>query len=160
MLRNGGFHSPHQTLSHSTQTVAGEQLTGRARSFRECTHKPSPTQGEKEEAKNPDIIVMQDVAKAEQSKTMEVAPIQKRKYKTKSVHPVDDEVVVAPSQPADSEPKVLTKSLSFDNLRGSRKDIARQPGEPILTWLIRVWDLMGETFNRMVLKPGLTIVEP
>ncbi|XP_071415742.1 uncharacterized protein [Pithys albifrons albifrons] len=163
---------------------------GRARAFWECTQRPSPAQGEKEESKSPDVTVKgeqqesktpdvtvkgekeenktpdvtvkgekednktpdatvtQDGAKSESgSKPMVSVLIQKRKYKTKPARPEDDEGAAAPSQQADPEPEIITESLSFDNLRSLRKDIARHPGEPIPTWLIRVWDLMGETLQ-------------
>ncbi|KAJ7422757.1 hypothetical protein WISP_36712 [Willisornis vidua] len=78
-----------------------------------------------EVGKTPDVTVVQDVAKpGEQCRPVGISPIQKKKYKTKSVCPADDEGIVAPSQPADPEPEVITESLSFDNLRGLRKDIA------------------------------------
>lgn len=104
-------------------------------------------QRDEKESKTPDSTVPGDVKKPkEKSKPVEVAPIQKRKYKTKSVRPAD-EGEAGPSQPADSEPEVITESLSYDHLRGLRDDIARKPSERILTWLVRVWDRMGETLQ-------------
>ncbi|XP_071438021.1 centrosome-associated protein CEP250-like [Pithys albifrons albifrons] len=101
----------------------------------------------REEGQTPDVTVMQDEAiPGGQSKPMEVAPIQKRRYKSKSVPPVDGEGAAAPSHQANPEPEIITESLPFDNLCGLRKDIGRHLGEPILTWLIR--KVPGETRGR------------
>ncbi|KAJ7413850.1 hypothetical protein BTVI_42305 [Pitangus sulphuratus] len=76
-----------------------------------------------------------------------VAPIQKRKYKTKSACPDDDDGKAGPSQAANLEPEIITESLSYDNLRKLQADIIHHPNEPILTWMIRVWDSTGDAIN-------------
>ncbi|KAJ7423428.1 hypothetical protein BTVI_09725 [Pitangus sulphuratus] len=102
----------------------------------------------KDESKMPDTMVTQDMAKSkEQTKTMEVAPIQKRKYKTKSVHPVDDDREAAPSQVAGPEPEIITESLSYNNLSSLWGDVIHHLNEPILTWMIRVWDSTGDAIK-------------
>ncbi|KAJ7415468.1 hypothetical protein BTVI_38051 [Pitangus sulphuratus] len=71
----------------------------------------------KDENKIPDTMVNQDMAKSkEQTKTLEVTPIQKRKYKTKLVCPVDDVGEATPSQVASPEPEIITESLWYNKL--------------------------------------------
>ncbi|KAJ7412761.1 hypothetical protein BTVI_45346 [Pitangus sulphuratus] len=78
---------------------------------------------------------------------MEVAPMQKRKYKTKSTCPVDDDGEAGPSQEANAEPEIITESLWYNNLRSLWVDFIHPPNEPILAWMIRVWDSTGDAIN-------------
>ncbi|KAJ7406743.1 hypothetical protein BTVI_64792 [Pitangus sulphuratus] len=55
----------------------------------------------------------------------EVAPVQ-RKYKAKSIHPVNKDGEPGPSQPVeDPEPEIITKSLSYDRFRNMWNDVTR-----------------------------------
>lgn len=65
-----------------------------------------------------DITTIQVPAKPQgQPQPAAIAPLQKRKYKTNSVHPANDDEVPGPSQPAEElEPEIITESLSFDSL--------------------------------------------
>ncbi|PKU33849.1 ubiquitin carboxyl-terminal hydrolase 4 [Limosa lapponica baueri] len=71
-----------------------------------------------------------------------VAPIQKKKYTKKSVCLVRDDNEPGPSreQEEETEPEIITRSLSLSELRDMRKDFSRLPGEYIVTWLLRCWD--------------------
>ncbi|GAB0201537.1 valine--tRNA ligase, mitochondrial [Grus japonensis] len=70
-----------------------------------------------------------------------VAPIHKKKYTRKSVRLVKDDDESGPSrEQEESEPEVITRSLSLSELRDTRKDFSRLPGEHIITWLLRCWD--------------------
>ncbi|KAJ7414316.1 hypothetical protein BTVI_41375 [Pitangus sulphuratus] len=108
-----------------------------------------PSQGKgKDKNKMPDTRVTADKANSKgQNKSMEVAHIQKKKYKTKSACPVDDDGEAGPSQADNPEPEIITESLSYDNLWSLCADVIRRPNEPILTWMIRVWDSMGDAIN-------------
>ena len=70
--------------------------------------------------------------------------MQKRKYKTKSVGPVNDAGEPGPSQPGgEPEPEIITKSLSCDSLHNLQKDIVQWGCEAYATWLLWVWGLLG-----------------
>ncbi|RMB91408.1 hypothetical protein DUI87_32199 [Hirundo rustica rustica] len=46
-----------------------------------------------------------------------------------------------PSHPAEeTEPEIITRSLSLGELRDLRREFTRQTNESILTWLLRIWD--------------------
>ncbi|RMB88380.1 hypothetical protein DUI87_35247 [Hirundo rustica rustica] len=86
-------------------------------------------------------ISTQTVTEAEQPKPVAVAPVQKKKSKSKSVRIVTDENVAGPSHPAEeTEPEIITRSLSLGELRDLRREFTRQTNESILTWLLRIWD--------------------
>ncbi|RMC19390.1 hypothetical protein DUI87_04000 [Hirundo rustica rustica] len=86
-------------------------------------------------------ISTQTVTEAEQPKPVAVAPVQKKKSNSKSVHIVTDEDVAGPSHPAEeTEPEIITRSLSRGELRDLRREFTRQTNESILTWLLRIWD--------------------
>ncbi|XP_041875974.1 uncharacterized protein LOC121660630 [Corvus kubaryi] len=108
---------------------------------------PCPKEGESDGAavEPTDVTTVQASAEPQgQPQPAAVAPVQRRKYKTKSVRPVNDDGQPGPSQPAgEPEPEVITESLSHDSLRAMRNDIVRRGREPYTTWLLRVWDLMG-----------------
>ncbi|RMB92650.1 hypothetical protein DUI87_30959 [Hirundo rustica rustica] len=77
------------------------------------------------EYKSADTPVIQAAAKPDREpKPMAVAPIQRKKHKTKSNRAVDDDDDgPGPSQPVeDSEPEIIMESLSIKDLRGLRKD--------------------------------------
>ncbi|RMC18232.1 hypothetical protein DUI87_05113 [Hirundo rustica rustica] len=81
------------------------------------------------------------VTEAEQPKPVAVAPVQKKKSKSKSVRIVTDEDVAGPSHPAEeTEPEIITRSLSLGELRDLRREFTHQTNESILTWLLCVWD--------------------
>ncbi|RMC19013.1 hypothetical protein DUI87_03617 [Hirundo rustica rustica] len=64
----------------------------------------------------------------------------KKKSKSKSVRIVTDEDVAGPSHPAEeTEPEIITCSLSLGELHDLRKEFTRQANESILTWLLRIW---------------------
>jgi len=60
-----------------------------------------------------------------------VAPAAKRKYKGKP-----DQGDGASS----SEPEIVIRSLSLEELRGVKKDFSCHEGESLTTWLVRCWD--------------------
>ncbi|RMB97393.1 hypothetical protein DUI87_26121 [Hirundo rustica rustica] len=65
----------------------------------------------------------------------------KKKSKSKSVRIMTDEDVAGPSHPAEeTEPEIITRSLSLGELRDLRREFTRQTNESILTWLLRIWD--------------------
>lgn len=66
-----------------------------------------------------DVMAVQAPAKPQgQPQPAVVAPVQRRKYKAKSVCLVNNTEVSGPSQPVEEpEPKIITESLLFDNLR-------------------------------------------
>ncbi|XP_051624901.1 uncharacterized protein LOC127461275 [Manacus candei] len=77
----------------------------------------------------------------EQAKPIAVAPVQKRKSKTKSVRIANDDEEAGPSHPPEeTEPEIITRSLSLGELRELRREFTRQANESILTWLLRIWD--------------------
>ncbi|RMC18137.1 hypothetical protein DUI87_05017 [Hirundo rustica rustica] len=94
-----------------------------------------------EETKGAIGISTQTVTEADQPKPVAVAPVQKKKSKSKSVRIVTDEDVAGPSHPAEeTEPEIITRSLSLGELRDLRREFTRQTNESILTWLLRIWD--------------------
>ncbi|RMC12160.1 hypothetical protein DUI87_11295 [Hirundo rustica rustica] len=96
---------------------------------------------EEKETKAAISISLQTVTKAEQPKPVAVAPVQKKKSKSKSVCIMTDEDVAGPSHPAEeTEPEMITCSLSLVELRDLRREFTRQTNESILTWLFRMWD--------------------
>ncbi|RMB89024.1 hypothetical protein DUI87_34594 [Hirundo rustica rustica] len=96
---------------------------------------------EEKETKGAISISTQTVTEAEQPKPVAVAPVQKKKSKSKSVRIMTDEDVAGPSHPAEeTEPEIITRSLSLGELRDLRREFTRQTNESILTWLLRIWD--------------------
>ncbi|RMC18259.1 hypothetical protein DUI87_04141 [Hirundo rustica rustica] len=96
---------------------------------------------EEKETKGAISISTQTVTEAEQPKPVAVAPVQKKKSKSKSVRIMTDEDVAGPSHPAEeTEPEIITHSLSLGELRDLRREFTRQTNESILTWLLRIWD--------------------
>jgi len=73
---------------------------------------------------------------------LSVVPIQKKKYAKKSVRPLRDDNEPGPSQEQENEtePQIITRSLSLSELRDTQKDFSRHPGEHIVTWLLWCWD--------------------
>ncbi|RMC00716.1 hypothetical protein DUI87_22743 [Hirundo rustica rustica] len=66
---------------------------------------------------------------------------QKKKSKSKSVRIMTDEDVAGPSHPAEeTEPEIITRSLSLVNCVTCGGNSPRQTNESILTWLLRIWD--------------------
>ncbi|RMB88082.1 hypothetical protein DUI87_35539 [Hirundo rustica rustica] len=104
----------------------------------QCLHKLSQR---RKETKAAISISTQTVTEAEQPKPVAVAPVQKKKSKSKSVRIVTDEDVAGPSHPAEeTEPEIITRSLSLGELRDLRREFTHQTNESILTWLLRIWD--------------------
>ncbi|RMC18055.1 hypothetical protein DUI87_04934 [Hirundo rustica rustica] len=96
---------------------------------------------EEKETKGAISISTQTVTEAEQPKPVAVAPVQKKKSKSKSVRIMTDEDVAGPSHPAEeTEPEIITRSLSLGELRDLRREFTRQTNESILTWLLLIWD--------------------
>ncbi|RMC09838.1 hypothetical protein DUI87_13625 [Hirundo rustica rustica] len=96
---------------------------------------------EEKETKGAISISTQTVTEAEQPKPVAVAPVQKKKLKSKSVRIVTDEDVAGPSHPAEeTEPEIITHSLSLGELRDLRREFTCQTNESILTWLLCIWD--------------------
>jgi len=44
-----------------------------------------------------------------------------------------------PGSSREAETAIITRSLSLGELRDTRKDVSRHPGEHIVTWLLRCW---------------------
>ncbi|RMC20646.1 hypothetical protein DUI87_01498 [Hirundo rustica rustica] len=65
----------------------------------------------------------------------------KKKSKSKSVCIVTDEDVAGPLHPAEeTEPEIITRSLSLGELCDLQREFTHQTNESILTWLLRIWD--------------------
>ncbi|RMB96219.1 hypothetical protein DUI87_27281 [Hirundo rustica rustica] len=104
----------------------------------QCLHKLSQR---RKKPKVPSASPHKTVTEAEQPKPVAVAPVQKKKSKSKSVRTGTDEDVAGPSHPAEeTEPEIITRSLSLGELRDLRREFTRQTNESILTWLLRIWD--------------------
>ncbi|KAM7023673.1 LOW QUALITY PROTEIN: CD180 antigen [Acridotheres tristis] len=87
------------------------------------------------------ILSSCELTAIEQPRPVVVAPVQKKKSKSKSVCIVTDEDVAGPSHPAEvTEPEIITRFLSLGELRDLRREFTRQTNESILTWLLRIWD--------------------
>ncbi|RMC18816.1 hypothetical protein DUI87_04712 [Hirundo rustica rustica] len=126
------------TVSASTQTITEEK--GNQKQSNTVSVYTSCHRGEKE-TKSAISISTQTVTEAEQAKPVAVAPVQKKKSKSKSVRIMTDEDVAGPSHPAEeTEPEIITRSLSLGELRDLRREFTRQTNESILTWLLRIWD--------------------
>ncbi|RMC04158.1 hypothetical protein DUI87_18977 [Hirundo rustica rustica] len=126
-----------KTVSASTQTVTEEKGTKNKATVSVCTQAVT----EEKETKGAISISTQTITEAEQPKPVAVAPVQKKKSKSKSVCIVTDEDVPGPSHPAEeTEPEIITRTLSLDELRDLRREFTRQKNESILTWLLRIWD--------------------
>ncbi|RMB97735.1 hypothetical protein DUI87_25734 [Hirundo rustica rustica] len=125
------------TVSASTQTITEEKGTKNKATVSVSTQAVT----EEKETKGAISISTQTVTEAEQPKPVAVAPVQKKKSKSKSVRIMTDEDVAGPSHPAEeTEPEIITRSLSLGELRDLRREFTRQTNESILTWLLRIWD--------------------
>ncbi|RMC20286.1 hypothetical protein DUI87_01133 [Hirundo rustica rustica] len=125
------------TVSASTQTITEEKGTKNKATLSVSTQAVT----EEKETKSAISISTQTVTEAEQAKPVAVAPVQKKKSKSKSVRIMTDEDVAGPSHPAEeTEPEIITRSLSLGELRDLRREFTRQTNESILTWLLRIWD--------------------
>ncbi|RMC13172.1 hypothetical protein DUI87_10705 [Hirundo rustica rustica] len=125
------------TVSASTQTITEEKGTKNKATVSVSTQAVT----EEKETKSATSISTQTVTEAEQPKPVAVAPVQKKKSKSKSVRIMTDEDVAGPSHPAEeTEPEIITRSLSLGELRDLRREFTRQTNESILTWLLRIWD--------------------
>ncbi|RMC03707.1 hypothetical protein DUI87_19699 [Hirundo rustica rustica] len=125
------------TVSASTQTITEEKGTKNKATVSVSTQAVT----EEKETKSAISISTQTVTEAEQAKPVAVAPVQKKKSKSKSVRIMTDEDVAGPSHPAEeTEPEIITRSLSLGELRDLRREFTRQTNESILTWLLRIWD--------------------
>lgn len=52
-----------------------------------------------------------------------------------------DKDAAGPSHPAEeTEPEIMTRSLSLGELHDLRREFTRQTNESILTWLLHIWD--------------------
>ncbi|RMB97312.1 hypothetical protein DUI87_26208 [Hirundo rustica rustica] len=125
------------TVSASTQTITEEKGTKNKATVSVSTQAVT----EEKETKGAISISTQTVTEAEQPKPVAVAPVQKKKSKSKSVRIMTDEDVAGPSHPAEeTEPEIITRSLSLGELHDLRREFTRQTNESILTWLLRIWD--------------------
>ncbi|RMC15073.1 hypothetical protein DUI87_07253 [Hirundo rustica rustica] len=125
------------TVSASTQTITEEKGTKNKATVSVSTQAVT----EEKETKGAISISTQTVTEAEQPKPVAVAPVQKKKSKSKSVRIMTDEDVAGPSHSAEeTEPEIITRSLSLGELRDLRREFTRQTNESILTWLLRIWD--------------------
>ncbi|RMC19126.1 hypothetical protein DUI87_03730 [Hirundo rustica rustica] len=137
-LRKRGKRNKCKTMaSVSTQTVTEVKGTKNKATVSVSTQAVT----EEKETKGAISIFTQTVTGAEQPKPVAVAPVQKKKSKSRSVRIVTDEDVAGPSHPAEeTEPEIITRSLSLGELRDLRREFTRQTNESILTWLLRIWD--------------------
>ncbi|RMC15749.1 hypothetical protein DUI87_07953 [Hirundo rustica rustica] len=125
------------TVSASTQTITEEKGT-KTKQQCQCLHKLSQR---RKKPKVPSASPHKLSPKQKQAKPVAVAPVQKKKSKSKSVRIMTDEDVAGPSHPAEeTEPEIITRSLSLGELRDLRREFTRQTNESILTWLLRIWD--------------------
>ncbi|XP_066054678.1 uncharacterized protein [Chamaea fasciata] len=125
------------TVSSSTQTVTEEKEAKSEATVSTSTQTVTEEKG----TKGAISISTQTITEPEQPKPVAVAPVQKKKSKTKSVRIVTDEGAAGPSQSAEeTEPEIITRSLSLGELRDLRREFTRQTNESILTWLLRIWD--------------------
>ncbi|RMC19286.1 hypothetical protein DUI87_03893 [Hirundo rustica rustica] len=126
-----------KTGTASTQTVTEEKGTKNKATMSVSTQAVT----EEKETKAAISISTQTVTEAEQPRPVAVASVQKKKSKSKSVRIVTDEDVAGPLHPAEeTEPEIITHSLSLGELRDLRREFTRQTNESILTWLLRIWD--------------------
>ncbi|TRZ08837.1 hypothetical protein HGM15179_018277 [Zosterops borbonicus] len=80
-------------------------------------------QPEWQEDKSANTTVTQAAAKPDREpKPMAIAPVQRRKHKAKSIHPVGDDGKPGSSQPAEESEPEMIESLSIENLCSLRKD--------------------------------------
>ncbi|RMC15629.1 hypothetical protein DUI87_07831 [Hirundo rustica rustica] len=125
------------TVSASTQTITEGKGTKNKATVSVSTQAVT----EEKETKGAISISTQTVTEAEQPKPVAAAPVQKKKSKSKSVRIMTDEDVAGPSHPAEeTEPEIITRSLSLGELRDLWREFTRQTNESILTWLLRIWD--------------------
>ncbi|RMC21373.1 hypothetical protein DUI87_02235 [Hirundo rustica rustica] len=53
-------------------------------------------------------------------------------------------MLAGPSHPAEeTEPEIITRSLSLGELRDLQREFTRQTNESILTWQLRIWDTIA-----------------
>nr|XP_030113616.3 macrophage immunometabolism regulator isoform X1 [Taeniopygia guttata]XP_030113624.3 macrophage immunometabolism regulator isoform X1 [Taeniopygia guttata]XP_041567090.1 macrophage immunometabolism regulator isoform X1 [Taeniopygia guttata]XP_041567091.1 macrophage immunometabolism regulator isoform X1 [Taeniopygia guttata] len=124
------------TVSVSTQTVTEEETKSK-RGVSMYTQ----TGTEEEGTKSAISISTQTITKPEQPEPIVVAPVQKKKSRSKSVCIVTDEDAAGPSHPAEeTEPEIITWSLSLGELHDLRREFTHQTNESILTWLLCIWD--------------------
>ncbi|KAL2305526.1 hypothetical protein Nmel_007517, partial [Mimus melanotis] len=125
------------TVSVSTQTATEEKIAKNKATVSVTTQTVTQVKG----TKSTISISTQTVTEPEQPRPAAVAPVQKKKSKSKSVCIVTDEDVAGPSRPAEeTEPEIITRSLSLGELRDLRREFTCQTNESILTWLLRIWD--------------------
>ncbi|RMC18086.1 hypothetical protein DUI87_04965 [Hirundo rustica rustica] len=132
-----------QTVVEETRTASMQTVTEEKGTKNKATVSVS-TQAvtEEKETKGAMSISTQTVTEAEpKPKPVAVAPVQKKKSKSKSVRIMTDEDVAGPSHPAEeTEPEIITRSLSLGELRDLRREFTHQTNESILTWLLLIWD--------------------
>ncbi|RMC09637.1 hypothetical protein DUI87_13423 [Hirundo rustica rustica] len=149
MLRNQTLHGVVQrlleeerkrnkcktTASVSTQTVTEETGIASMQTVTEekgtknkaIVSTSTQTVTEEKGTKGAVSISTQTVTEAEQPKPVAVAPVQKKKSKSKSVRIVTDEDVAGPSHPAEeTEPEIITRSLSLGEMRDLRREFTCQ----------------------------------
>ncbi|RMC06849.1 hypothetical protein DUI87_16298 [Hirundo rustica rustica] len=119
------------TVSASTQTITEEKGTkNKATVF--CIYSDHH-RGERNQKQSNSVSVYTSCHRGEETKEEEI--------KEQSVRIMTDEDVAGPSHPAEeTEPEIITRSLSLGELRDLRREFTRQTNESILTWLLRIWD--------------------
>ncbi|RMC19150.1 hypothetical protein DUI87_03754 [Hirundo rustica rustica] len=126
-----------KTGTASTQTTTEEKGTKNKATVSVSTQAIT----EEKETKGAISISTQTVTEAEQPKPVAVAPVQKKKSKSKAVRIVTDEDVAGSSHSAEeTEPEIITRSLSLDELSDLRREFTCQTNESILTRLLHIWD--------------------
>ncbi|XP_066036397.1 uncharacterized protein [Chamaea fasciata] len=125
----------------STQTDPEERET-RSKTI---VSRSTQTVTEEDETKHALSISTQTVTKPERPKPVTVAPVQKKKSRSKSARIVTDEEVAGPLHSAEvAEPEIITRSLSLGELHDLQREFTRQTNESILTWLLCIWDTAAD----------------
>ncbi|KAF4795792.1 hypothetical protein TURU_090061 [Turdus rufiventris] len=124
------------TVSMSAQNVTKKGTKGKT-----TASMSTQTVTEEKETKSASSISTQTVTEPEQPRPVADATIQKKKSKSKSVWIVTDKDVAGPSHPAEeTDPEIITHSLSLSELRDQQREFTHQTNESILTWLLCIWD--------------------
>ncbi|KAJ7427636.1 ubiquitin carboxyl-terminal hydrolase 4 [Willisornis vidua] len=136
---------PERKGDKSTSTMSTQTMTepeGKRDRSTSIMSNQAMAEPEGKENRSTSTMSTQTVEEPEgQQKPLTVAPVQKRKSKTKSVHIVNDEEEEGSSHQAEeTEPEIIPRSLSLGELHKLRREFTRQANESILTWLFRIWD--------------------
>lgn len=131
----------------SMQTVTEEEET----KCQTTASMSTQTVREEEETKSIISISTQTVTEPEQPEPVAVAPVEKKKSKSKSVCIVTDEDVAGPSHPAEeSEPEIILCSLSPGELRDLQSEFTHQTNKSVLTRLLCIWDAAARSTSKYI----------